>query len=158
MLRLSKTKKIVVTLVVAGAVVAGSGAAYAYWTTTGSGNGTVTSATNAPITAVQTSVITTMAPGVAPQILSGNFTNPNSFLVKVATVTAVIGTPTGGTGGCLATDFVLGGTIPMAPNAEIPAGTAQGAWSGTTIAFNDLSGTNQDRCKGVTVPITYTVA
>ena len=156
MRKLSKSTKIVATVAAAAAVIAGSGAAYAYWTTTGTGSGTVTATTNVAITAVQTGTITNLAPGVAPQTLSGTFTNTNPYLVRVATVTAALGTPTGGSGGCLASDFTLTGAT-MTVNAEIPTGTSQGAWTGATIQFNDLAGVSQDRCKGASVPITYTI-
>src|SRR5690242_7093672 len=109
--RLSKKKKVLVALVVAGGVVAGSGAAYAYWSTTGSGTGTVSASTTTAITAVQTSTINSMAPGVAAQTLSGNFNNGNSGPVYVTKVVAAIGTvtkdPGAASGTCDASDFTL---------------------------------------------------
>ena len=155
MLRLTKTKKIVITLAVAAAVVAGSGAAYAYWSTTGTGSGTVSAVAAAiPVTAVQTSNITTLAPGVLPQTLSGKFNNTNTGPVFVATVTASI---TGVTGaGCTASDYTLATPI-MTVGHEIAVSSNVDAWTGATIAFND-KGTNQDFCKGSVVTLTYTVA
>lgn len=135
------------------------GAAVAYWTATGSGSGSGTSGNNAPITVVQTSTITNLRPGGAAQTLSGNFTNPNdsptyvtSVTVSIASVTKATGAPAGT---CDATDYTLAGTT-MNVNAQVPTGTAQGAWTGATIAFNNKSAANQDACKGATVNFSYT--
>jgi hypothetical protein len=38
----------------------------------------------------------------------------------------------------------------------VPAGTAQGSWTGATIQLVN-GAANQDNCKGVTVPLTFTV-
>lgn len=161
MFRLTRTKKVIVTLVVVGGVVAGTGAAYAYWSTTGTGTGTAASGTTTAITPVQTSTITTMAPGVAAQTLSGKFNNGNSGPVYVAAVTASIGTvtkaPGAPTGTCDATDFTLGSAT-MNVNAEVPAGSGVGSWTGATIAFNDKASVNQDACKQATVTINYTIS
>lgn len=42
----------------------------------------------------------------------------------------------------------------MTVNAEVPAGTAKGAWTGATIKLNNKA-TSQDACKGATVNLTY---
>jgi hypothetical protein len=140
-------------------LLAGGGAAFAYWTTTGTGSGTGTSGSNAPITVVQTSTITNLRPGGAAQTLSGNFTNPNdsptyvtSVTVSIASVTKAGGAPAGT---CDATDYTLTGAT-MNVNAQIPIGTAQGAWTGATVAFNNKGAANQDACKGATVNFSYT--
>ncbi len=44
----------------------------------------------------------------------------------------------------------------MNVDAEVPAGTSQGSWSGATIKFNNKA-TNQDACKGATVNLAYTI-
>ncbi len=54
---------------------------------------------------------------------------------------------------CTAADFTV--VQPSPVNAEIPAGSGQGAWSGGSIAFKDDPATNQDACKGVTVNLSY---
>ena len=45
----------------------------------------------------------------------------------------------------------------MAVNAEVPAGTNQGSWSGATIRFNNKN-VVQDACKGATVNLAYTIS
>jgi hypothetical protein len=154
-------KKTIAALAVAAVVVTGAGAAYAYWSTTGSGAGTASASTTSPVTEVQTSTISTLAPGVAAQPLAGTFTNPNTGPVYVTAVTVAIGSVTKAVGApagtCDATDFTItytsGTTMPV--GAEIPTGTAKGAWSGAQIAFNDKA-TNQDGCKLATVNLVYT--
>jgi hypothetical protein len=152
----SKKPLAIVALVVT--LMAGGGAAFAYWTNTGTGTGTGTTGTNAPVTVVQTSTISNLRPGGAAQTLSGNFTNPNDSPTYVANVIATIGSvakATGAaTGTCDASDYTItGGT--MAVGAQVASGVAQGAWSGATVAFNNKA-TNQDACKGATVTFSYT--
>jgi hypothetical protein len=157
MFKLTKRRGIALGLILTLAI---AGGAYAYWTAGGSGSGSATAASGTtPLTAVQTTTITPMYPGDSAQTISGNFTNPNSGPIQVATVTAAIGTVTkavGTPGTCDATDFTLANAA-MTVNASIPTGAAQGAWTGATIKFNNKA-TNQDACKGATVALTYTIA
>lgn len=156
-MRINKKSKVAV--VTAVFVLAGGGAAFAYWTIGGSGTGTAVTGTSVDITAVQTTVVAPMYPGDAPQTLAGNFTNTNTGPVYVAQVTASIASVTqavGAVGICGATDYTL--TLPvMAVNAEVPVGTGTGAWSGATIQFNNKA-SNQDGCKGATVNLAYAIS
>lgn len=156
--RLKKSKKIAL---ISAAVVAGTSvAAFAYWTAGGSGTGSATTGTVVPLTAVQTSTVSAMAPGLAAQTLTGNFTNPNDGPVYVATVTASISSVTQSglpAVGCDAGDYTLANAI-MTVGAEVPAGAAKGAWTGATLAFNNKAGTNQDACKGATVNLAYSIS
>jgi galactokinase len=71
--------------------------------------------------------------------------------VYVTTVTATVtGTDKAG---CGPTDYTIGGTATV--NAEVPAGTGVGSWSGLTIAFNNKPAVNQDVCKDAVVSIAY---
>jgi hypothetical protein len=152
-MRLTKRSKVVAVAAIVGLI--GSGAAYAYWTTTGSGTGSATTGTNSPVIVNQTSTITGMYPGQAAQPLSGDFTNPNDGPAYVTAVTAAGYTIDAAhlTDGCLADgNYTLGGTALV--GAEVPAGTNVGAWSGLTIRMDNL-GTNQDACKDAIVTITY---
>ena len=76
-----------------------------------------------------------MYPGQAAQALSGNFNNPNAGNTYVTAVTATGYTidATHVTAGCLVADghYTLGGTSNTP--GDVPAGNAQGAWSGLTI-------------------------
>ncbi|HEX4057504.1 MAG TPA: hypothetical protein VHX87_04200 [Galbitalea sp.] len=148
----------IVTLILVGG---GGAATYAYWSAGGTGTGTAATGTSVGITAVQTSTITGLAPGGTAQTLSGNFTNTNSGPVYVTSVTASISSVTkaGGapSGTCDATDYSLTNAT-MAVGAEVASGSAKGAWTGATIAFNDKGATLQDACKGATVNIAYAIS
>jgi hypothetical protein len=136
-----------------------SSVVYAYWTAGGSGTGTASVGTAASVTVKQSTSLTPMYPGDSPQTISGNFDNANPGPIYVTTVTASIGSvaKAGGApaGTCDATDFTLANATTTV-NAEIPAGSGQGAWSGPTIMFNNKV-TNQDACKGATVTLAYSI-
>jgi len=155
------TKKTTAIMIAAVTVLAGGGAAFAYWTAGGSGTGAgTTSASTANVTVVQTSTVSAMQPGDTAQTLSGTFNNPNSGPAYVATVTAAISSvekAVGATGTCDATDYTLA-TPGMTVNAEIAPGTAKGSWTGATVKFNNKAGVNQNACKGATVNFAYTVS
>jgi len=152
-------KKIVASAIVAAVTIAGSIAAYAYWTAGGSGTGSAATGTNVAISAVQTSTVTAMAPGDSAQSLNGTFLNTNTGPVYVATVTASISSvvKAGGApvGTCDATDYTLADAV-MTVNAEALADDTS-TWSGATIKFNN-KGTNQDACKLATVNLAYVIA
>jgi hypothetical protein len=155
--------------------VAGGGLAFAYFTNIGSGSGNAGTGSNNPVVVKQTSTVAAMAPGVAPQLLFGNFDNEaNPGPVYIASVTAVVTlvtpvvpspAPSPAPLACTVSDFVIGvgaaagtsqtGTSTAGLGVEIPAGTAQGAWSGLTLQFKNKA-TNQDACKNSTVTVTYT--
>jgi hypothetical protein len=155
------TKKTTAIMIAAVTVLAGGGAAFAYWTAGGSGTGTgATAASSANVTVVQTSVVTAMQPGDAAQTLTGKFNNPNTGPAYVGTVTASIASvdKAGGAaaGTCDATDYTLANAA-MTVNAEVPAGSNVGNWTGATIKFNNKV-TNQNQCKGATVNLAYAVS
>ena len=147
-------------LAIAGVTVlllGGAGAAFAYWTAGGSGTGTAETDTNTPIVAVQTTVVTGLQPGDSPQTISGNFNNDNDGPVYVATVTASISSVVPvGAGTCDATDYSLTDAVATV-NAQVPAGTGTGAWTGPKIQFNNKAAVNQDGCKGATVNLAYAI-
>jgi hypothetical protein len=153
------TKKRVLAAVSVVSILVVAVAAFAYWTTSGSGDGTASAGDVAGITVNQTSTLDAMYPGDSAQTLSGDFDNGNDGPVYVGTVTASIDsvdTAVGVTGTCDASDFTLEHAV-MTVNAEVPHGSSQGAWSGATIHFNDKTTTNQDACKGATVNLHYVV-
>ena len=148
-------KRTLVLLGVMVVAVAASIGAYAYWTASGSGSGSATTGTTVGITVNQTSVNTALYPG-GTTALSGNFTNTNASPVYVAAVSASV-TAFSSQGdlskpACTQADFTITGTAPVA--AQVPVGTG-GSWSGLSLNMTN-AGTNQDNCKSITVPITYT--
>jgi hypothetical protein len=131
-------------------IVAGSIAAYAYWTSGGTGTGTAGTGTTSAVVINQTSAaITDLAPGVAAEGLSGTFTTTGGHPAFVNQVTPVVSSTSNV--GCTSADFTV--TLPTVTNAEVVTGTA---WTGATIVFKDSLTVNQDACKGVTVNIGYT--
>jgi hypothetical protein len=159
-----KSKKRIAAIAILTVFLLGGGGAatYAYWTAGGTGIGSATTGTSAGITANQTSTITGIAPGVAAQTLSGNFNNGNagpsyvtSVTVSISSVVEAPGAVTGYT--CSSADYTLTGAT-MAVGANIPAGTAKGAWTGATIAFNNSTTQVQDACKNATVNFAYTIS
>jgi hypothetical protein len=142
-----------VLVVLAGAAVA----AYAYWTSGGSGTGQATAGTTANITVNQTSSVSGLYPGGPGVTLSGNFDNPNAGSVQISSITAVVSSISGGgtdatKPACTPADFSIGGAV---GTTTVPSGTGVGAWSGLTIQMVNTAA-NQDNCKGATANITYT--
>jgi hypothetical protein len=143
--------------VVAGAVlVAGGGAAWAYWSSQGTGTGSAsTSAGASNLSIAQTSTISNMYPGDAAQTISGTVTNnaANKAYVNAVTVSiAGVTKAAGATGTCDATDYTLSN-----PTMSVAQDVAAGAtvnFTGATLQFNNKA-TNQDGCKGATVNLAY---
>jgi hypothetical protein len=143
------------------ALAAVSTAAYAYWTAGGSGSGSAAAGSTVGVVPNQTTTLTPMYPGDSPQVISGNFDNPNSGPVQVATVTAAIASVTKAVGApagtCDATDFTLASPV-MPVNALVPPGIGVSAFTGATIQFNNKPLVNQDGCQDATVTLSYAVA
>jgi hypothetical protein len=135
-----------------------AGVATAYWTTGGNGTGSANTGTTANVIVNQTTVVAGLYPGGPAQPLAGNFDNPNPGQVFITSVTAVVSP--GFTSqadltkpACTAADFAIAGAAPV--GANIASGNGVGAWSGLTISMLNTAA-NQDNCKNVVVPITYT--
>jgi hypothetical protein len=115
-----------------------------------------TSAANS-LTIRQTSTMSGLMPGRAPQAITGLVTNNGSddtvivaIEVSIASVTKAAGAVAGT---CDASDYVL-----LAPRMNIGATLAPGGsttFSGASIGFSN-GPANQDACKGATVNLTYT--
>lgn len=152
MRKLSKKTLAVATTVV---LLSGGGAAYAYWTNSGTGTGSATTGTNLAITVAQTASSAVLLPGEAPSTLSGTFTNPNASAVYVHQVIGTLASVTGGGVAplaCTIADYALTtGTITI--DAEVLADDSS-TWSGIQVRMLD-SGTNQDKCKNATINLTY---
>lgn len=157
-------KKIVAGLAAGAAVVAGSGVAFAYWTSSGSidGSSTTTNPASNVIVVAQTTGASNLAPGHAAETLSGTVTNPatsaNNFYVTqvVASIKSVTKASGAASGTCDATDYTLSNPTMAVGSDLAPGGSAN--FSGATLAFNDKPSASQDQCKGATVTITYTAS
>jgi hypothetical protein len=148
-------------LVAAGgaAVVALSAtAAFAYWTTGGSGSGSAATGTAQSVTITQLGTVTGLVPGGASQPVDFTITNPASTAQYVSSVTVAV--KSGWTAqadsskpACSAADFTI--VQPTAVNQDLPNGNTDVKPSGASIALKDAA-TNQDNCKGVSVDLAFT--
>jgi hypothetical protein len=169
MSRLLNRRSIVVASLVALLAAAG---AYAYWTQSGSGNGSAASkADGSDIVVNQTSTPANLTPGSTPQALSGTFTNTNAGHVYVGHITATLTSVSNGTNGtpaittddCTIADYAIAGGATTANVIDFTTEVASGSpsatpWSGLTIALLDRAGVNQNACKGATINIGYTIS
>lgn len=153
------TKKVAVAAAATAVLALTGGAAVAYWTTGGTGTGAGAAGTTQNLVVNQTTVVSSLHPGIAPVALAGTFTNPNPYPVQIAGVTAAVTAVTEAVGAsgpnpCTTADFQTGGSFGL---YTVPAGPGTaGAWSGLTVTMKDTA-TNQDRCKDATIEITYTI-
>lgn len=156
--RKSANRHPLVVLLIAGVVLAGAFGAYAYWTSGGTGTGTADTGASANISVNQDELTFALEPGVAPQTLSGDFTNSTDGPVYVTSVTASIASVTPLEGQtCTAANYNLTDAVALV-GAEAGVGTGVGAsWTGPEIEFNNTAA-NQDGCQGATVNLAYVIA
>jgi len=163
-MRTFSTKKLVVTAAVAAVLVGTGTAAFAYWTSRGTGTGSATTAADATTLLVeQTSKVTNMFPGDAAQDLVINVTNPGPNMVQIAGVDAIatVKQADGAVGTCDPSDYQVNnkpldrsGVVTLNWDAvELDAKAAQDSVNDVHF-FN--KGTNQDGCKGATLNFQYT--
>jgi len=168
------SKKLAAIAITAGVALTAS-AAFAYWTSSGSGTGSATAGSDSEW------VVASTTPSDAPLLTPGGPTDTINFSVTNAStghqqldsveisVANADGTPWDGLGNCSAADFSVGGadagdTYSVSPHADLaPASAAltTDTYSSTVslqmvnrtdAVAGDGSG-NQDDCRGVSVPL-----
>lgn len=141
--RLTKKKYLVAGTAVA--VVATGGIAFAYWTSTGSGDGSATTGTSTPwLVAVENVNLADLTPGGPVDPVGFKVTNQSSGVQHLAgTVASVVDTSDPG---CTAADFAVSATSDLSGDFTSTQ-TKVGSFS---IKMID-TGVNQDACKNVTV-------
>ena len=148
----SKRRKIVA--LTAAFAVAGSGAAFAFWTATGAGNGVAASGTIAGFVVTSEAPIGAITPGGAGSLVNFTVTNPSTATQTLTTVTVTLadntGTPWAPTGACLIADYNVNVTQP-APGPML----ADGVEPGSVTVTLDNTGVNQDDCQGQVVPLYF---
>jgi hypothetical protein len=164
MRKLTKKQK---TAVVAGSLVlamAGSGVAYAWWTTSGSGTGNGSTAPgNAAALSITGDAASPMFPGDSSQPLTVTVKNDGTENYYVSDVKAWITTDKAG---CDGDDYLINDD--SAPSTEgtavslnwtsvdlVPGDTHA---SSNTIQFNNKPADNQDACKGAVVTLHYSAS
>jgi hypothetical protein len=159
------TTKKALAAVAAGAIVIGAaGTAFAYWSTSGGGSsasGATAAANNAAgsITVAEGTAPSGLVPGGTAQDVPVTVTNHAPGSASVGTVTAAVTSPfsvvVGSHPACTAADFDVTGATPAV--GVLAAGATSSSLAGIKIALKDGAG-DQDSCKSVTVPLTFTAA
>jgi archaellin len=163
-MRTFSTKKLVVTAAVAAVLVGTGTAAFAYWTSQGTGEGTATTAAAATTLVVdQMGTPTGMYPGDKEQDLVVKVTNPgpNKVQVDFVSVVPTVRLADKATGTCDPSDYQVNGKQLPASGVvalnwdaiELASGADQS--STNTVQFFDKD-SNQDGCKGATLVLSYT--
>lgn len=146
-------KKRTALVLSAVAVLAVAGIAVAFWTTTGSGEGSgKVAASNGTLTLHGTITNALTPGGSSPVAFTAD--NEGSSSLQVATVKAVVSIDdTHAKAGCNASDFTI---VDTAEGQVIPAhSTNVSLTNGGTIKMAD-SAENQDACQGATVSLALT--
>lgn len=147
MRKMTKKNKIAAVAASAALVAVGGGAAYAYWSTTGSGAGSAAASSGTQPITINVTVDPGVAPGT-PETITYTATNPNSSSTPVTLAKPVVTTSNAE---CLPAWFSA--TAPTGTTTV--AGNASKAALGTgTLTLNDDPATNQDACKNATITVT----
>ncbi|MCU1495313.1 MAG: hypothetical protein JWO62_3077 [Acidimicrobiaceae bacterium] len=157
-IHLSMKKKLVAAGLAVGVTLGVGGAAFAYFTTGGSGTGTAGVGTSSDLTINQVGSISGLLPGGGSQPIEYSIDNTSTGNQDVTGVTVAIASITApaAVGGltCTSPDFTL--TQPNTVPGDIAAKTTYtSAPSGASISMNDTA-SNQDGCKGATVNLSFT--
>jgi len=161
-------KKVVAIGLAAGMTLGAAGAAFAYFTSTGSGSGSVTTGSASQWTvAAGTTTGTTLYPGTGSQTVPFTITNAGSgdqaltsetFTVAAdgsGNVETTAGNTSSAVPGCLASWYSLtpGAVAPVNGTSIVPAGTATDS---VAVTLTNAS-VSQNNCQGVSPAITLTV-
>ncbi|MEU5258856.1 hypothetical protein [Amycolatopsis sp. NPDC021455] len=141
------SKRSAVVLGAAGVVVV-AGVAYAAWTSTGAGSGSVTSTTSQDSVISSTDTGTALYPG-ASTTFTVKITNPNDYSVAVNSISA---------GSSNLVNGCAAGTVTSA--AVTNPGTIAGKGEATFTLTATMAPTATDACKGqiFTLPLTATLS
>ncbi|YCK82217.1 hypothetical protein M1D89_02955 [Arthrobacter sp. D3-18] len=149
MRKLSKKSRITAAVAGVALVAVGGGAAYAYWTTTGSGSGEATNAAGGGTVTLHATFAGGLAPGneVAVAYTADNATTSSTVVGDLsANVTTNVAT-------CLPAWFEVTAVTTNTPVAANSTGTSVGSG---VLKFNDSTTANQDACKGAVVTVNVT--
>ena len=157
-LQFKKRRLIPVALAILVLVV-GSGVAYAFWTSGGSGTGGANAAAGvSSLTVAQaaTPTLAPMYPGDSAQTTSVTITNPSTTQTVHVTTVSISGLTTSAGADCTSDNFSIGAPVTVAAAKQDIAASGSVTVPGPTIQFKNLL-TNQDACKSVTVTLSYSV-
>lgn len=148
-----RKKRIIITT--AALVAIGGGAAFAYWTATGTGTGQASAGQTVAFKVASTPATgDALTPGGPTQSASFSVKNENTGTQILANVTAKVANADGSAWvaipGCSAADFAVG--TPEITKGQIAAGTTV---SGTVSIQMVNRDANQNACQNVTVPLFF---
>lgn len=129
-------------------------AAYAYWTTQGTGEGSATTGSVEEITVTQANEPSGLYPGGPGVPINGTIVNDNDTAVTVGALTASV-TATTNLPACATSNYVIEGTATL--GSSLIAANSTTTWEGLTVRLIE-SGTNQDACQNAGITITYSAA
>ncbi len=148
-----RKKRIIGTTVALVAI--GGGAAFAYWTATGTGDATASAGDSTNFTVTASVAGAALTPGGAAQTATFTITNPGTGVQKVQTVVATVANTDGSAwtsvAGCSAADFVVG-TASFTPEELAASESLTGT---VTLQMVNREDVNQNGCKGATVPLHF---
>lgn len=148
-------KKLVAGAVTVG-LMAGAGVSFAYWTTTGAGDGSATTGTSTPVTVTQVGAVTGLVPGGPAGAVNFKINNPASFNQYITTVLITKGAVTGPNVSvatpCTAADFTL--VQPDSIDDDLTPGDHTYSPSGATLKLDNTT-SNQDGCKGASIALAF---
>lgn len=157
-IHVARKKRATVVALTAIVVLIG-GAAFAYWTSSGTGTGSGSTGTSTDFTVTGGAVTgPALTPGGPSQSVAFTVANLGTGTQDLTSVTAIVADENGDAWvsdpvGCTADDYTVG--TPVITYDQIPGG---GSISGTvTLTMNNLP-SDQDACKGLDVPLYFTAS
>ncbi|WP_427174708.1 hypothetical protein [Arthrobacter sp. 92] len=146
---MSKKSKVAAVAASVALVAVGGGAAYAYWSTTGSGTGSATTSAGTAPVVLHAAFAQGLAPG-GQEDVTYTADNPNSSSTMVGSLATTVTTSDPG---CLPEWFI---STPPATNTAVAANATATALGTGTLSFTDNASVNQDPCKNATITLTVT--
>ena len=149
------SKRVLVIGIVAALVVGGGGAAFAYWSSTGSGTGAAETGTSTAFTVTSSAPTgAALVPGGTAQNVAFSVANPSggplTFASLVVTVAESDGSVWNDVAGCSAADYTV--STPTVTYGSIAGGEDV---DGTVNVSMINSGSNQNACLGADVPLYF---
>ena len=138
------SRKVAVVGIAVGLTLGLSGAAFAYFTSIGSGSGSATVGVSTGIVLSSPSV-GPLYPGAVATSVTVTINNPGTATERVGTISGVVTTQ----GGCLGSWFTVAS---ISYNASVAGGLSPTA--PTTVALTE-AGVNQDACQNQTMAIVW---
>lgn len=151
-----------IAAVAAGAVLlTGTGVAYAYWTTTASGDGSATNASsNGVLTLVADWDDDALYPGGSQEV-SFTASNPGATTLRLGTIvldSVEASDPDCAVGDFTMEDVVADQSIETTTSGTPPVDTPEAVVATGTLEFANDSDTSQDACKGATITLNVSSA